>query len=534
MDTDVKTRIISFLGSSLDAGSKDSRKQRWRPNVGLGDASGHKVDELLLIHEPKHKNIAEQVRVDALEMARVAGNDFQVILKEVDFAPFDLLSTYLMMEDLRKEITFAPEDTHLLSISTGTHIMQICCFLMVESKRWPGYLVQCSRGEGVTTNLKIIDLDLSQHDPIMQRYRLDAMKGETLLKGGIPTLNEAFNRTVSKLQRVAERSDSPILFLGPTGAGKTQMARSVFEVKRKAKNLAGQFVEVNCATLRGDTVMSTLFGHKKGAFTGATESRDGLLKKADKGLLFLDEIGELGLEEQAMLLHALEDKSFSAMGSEDVVKSDFQFIAGTNRDLAAEVAAGRFREDLLARINTWTFDLPGLADRIEDLEPNIDFELAKQQAKHNVAYRFAGRARQDYLTFAKSKQATWAGNFRDLSASIQRMVVMAEGGLIGTEVVQDEIETLQSQWGPSTKMIQSAGSSIKGYLGQVDTTQLMPLEVVTLEHVLTVCAETDSYAELGRRLYGAQAGSNPSQRARKYLVGLGLDIKEVHAALRRA
>ena len=123
--------------------------------------------------------------------------------------------------------------------------------------------------------------------------------------------------------------------------------------------MSGELVEVNCATIRGDGAMSALFGHVKGAFTGALEARPGLLRKAHGGVLFLDEIGELGADEQAMLLRAIEEKAFFPLGSDREVNSDFLLLAGTNRDLGAEVAAGRFREDLFARINLWTFRLPG-------------------------------------------------------------------------------------------------------------------------------------------------------------------------------
>ena len=139
--------------------------------------------------------------------------------------------------------------------------------------------------------------------------------------------------------------------------------------------MEGPFVEVNCATLRGDAAMSALFGHVKGAFTGAIRDRPGLLRAADGGLLFLDEVGELGPDEQAMLLRALEEKRFLPVGADKEVKSDFQLIAGTNRDLSDAVRQGRFREDLLARINLWTFQLPALRERREDIEPNLDYEL---------------------------------------------------------------------------------------------------------------------------------------------------------------
>ena len=133
---------------------------------------------------------------------------------------------------------------------------------------------------------------------------------------------------------------APLLLTGPTGAGKSQLARRIYELKRQRQQIAGPFVEVNCATVRGDQAMSALFGHVKGAFTGARPIRPGLLRAADGGMLFLDEIGELGADEQAMLLRAVEEKHFLPVGSDREVQSDFQLIAGTNRDLATEVARG--------------------------------------------------------------------------------------------------------------------------------------------------------------------------------------------------
>ena len=123
----------------------------------------------------------------------------------------------------------------------------------------------------------------------------------------------------------------------------------IYELKKSRNLVDGPFVELNCATVRGDAAGSALFGHRKGAFTGAISDRQGLLARADGGVLFLDEIGELGLDEQAMLLRAVEDRIFLPVGADKPVLSDFQLIAGSNRDLRAAVRAGTFREDLLDR-----------------------------------------------------------------------------------------------------------------------------------------------------------------------------------------
>ena len=172
-----------------------------------------------------------------------------------------------------------------------------------------------------------------------------------MLKSGIPPRNDAFNRLIEQIEHVAANAVDPLLLTGPTGAGKSHLARRVYELKKHRRQVSGGFVEVNCATLRGDAAMSALFGHRKGAFTGATTDRPGLLRAADGGILFLDEIGELGPDEQAMLLRALEEKRFLPLGADSEATSDFQLISGTNRDLGASVDAGEFREDLLARIN---------------------------------------------------------------------------------------------------------------------------------------------------------------------------------------
>ncbi|CEJ15917.1 Regulatory protein LuxO [bacterium YEK0313] len=195
----------------------------------------------------------------------------------------------------------------------------------------------------------------------------------------------------------AIRSKARLLLMGPTGAGKSQLPKKIYELKRAPHQVTGAFVEVNCATLRGDQAMSALFGHVKGAFTGAQTNRAGLMKSADKGVLFLDEIGELGLDEQAMCLRAIEEKRFLPVGSDTDTTSDFQLLAGTNRDLLINVREGTFREDLFARLNLWTFALPALRDRKEDVEPNLDFELRRYGEREGENATFNREVRERYL-----------------------------------------------------------------------------------------------------------------------------------------
>ena len=138
---------------------------------------------------------------------------------------------------------------------------------------------------------------LSRYDRIAARFSKEATEARSFLKSGIATGNAKFNRMIEEIEHVAVQSRDPVLLMGPTGAGKSQLARRIYELKKARHQITGAFVEVNCATLRGDAAMSALFGHVKGAFTGALKDRAGLLRAADGGLLFLDEVGELGLDE---------------------------------------------------------------------------------------------------------------------------------------------------------------------------------------------------------------------------------------------
>jgi transcriptional regulatory protein RtcR len=322
-----------------------------------------------------------------------------------------------------------------------------------------------------------------------------------------------------------------MLLLGPTGAGKSQLARRTYELKKSHKQIGGPFVEVNCAVLRGEGAMSTLFGHKKGAFTGATSDRPGLLRTADGGLLFLDEIGELGQDEQAMLLRALEERRFLPVGADSEASSDFQLIAGTNRDLRQSVAAGTFREDLLARIDLWTFRLPGLAQRTEDIEPNLEWELERFEERHGVRASFNREARERFLEFAGSPEASWKNNFRDFNGALVRMATLAPLGRIDRATVEEEIGRLRQSWGrPETP----ASGVLERHLEPRAIDELDRFDRVQLEDVLAVCERSRSLSEAGRTLFASsrarKSSSNDADRLRKYLARFALDWKRVQAA----
>jgi transcriptional regulatory protein RtcR len=228
-----------------------------------------------------------------------------------------------------------------------------------------------------------------------------------------------------------------------------------------------------------------------------------------------------------MLLKAIEEKRFLPVGGDKEVRSDFQLIAGTNRDLRRAVLAGRFREDLLARIDLWTFRLPALRERAEDIEPNIDYELDRYAGSASSTVRFNAEARSAYLKFATSPEALWAGNFRELSASITRMATLADGGRITEALVRAEIARLRSSWHAST---------------DDDLAKLLPagadkldlFDRLQLGSVITVCRESRSLADAGRKLFAVsraeKATPNDTDRLRKYLARFGLDWASIIAS----
>ncbi|MDL2271580.1 RNA repair transcriptional activator RtcR [Desulfovibrio sp. OttesenSCG-928-I05] len=534
----LKTVVIGMLGTTLDRGFSPQRWDRWRPTVALGQHDDLRIDRMELLHGRAHASLAAAVTED---LAKVSPEtDVRRHLFELK-DPWDFEEVYAALYDFARDYPFDPEnEEYLVHITTGTHVIQICLFLLAESRHIPAKLLQTGpsrvRDRDPAGIYGIIDLDLSRYDRIAERYRRQAEGDLNFLKSGIATRNAAFNAMIERIERVGAESAEPILLTGPTGAGKSRMARLVYELRARRRLVSGPFVEVNCATLRGDAAMSALFGHRKGAFTGAAADRTGLLRQADGGVLFLDEVGELGADEQAMLLRAIEEKRFYPLGSDDEVHSDFQLICGTNRPLEKLVAAGRFREDLLARINLWRFRMPGLAERPEDIEPNLEYELEHFAGKTGRRPRFNREARELFLGLATGSSASWRGNFRDLSAVTMRLCTLAGDGRITTDLVREEWERLEDGWqalGGGTPDNAPDDATLLGEVLGDERENLDLFDASQLACVIRECRRARSLSEAGRVLFAnsrqAKKNVNDADRLRKYLAKFGLSWEAVQA-----
>jgi transcriptional regulatory protein RtcR len=520
-----RTVVLGLVGTTLDRGAGAERWEKWRPTISLCQQEDFLVHRLELLHGRKHATIYDTLARDI----RSCSPETEVRSHLIEMRdPWDFEQVFEALHGFARAYPFDPEaEDYLVHITTGTHVAQICLFLLAESRHLPGRLIQTAPakhdrpgGPGAVT---IIDLDLSRYDRIASRFAEERREAASILKSGIETRNAAFNQLIERIEHVAVRSKAPILLTGPTGAGKSQLAQQIYQLKKERRQVQGPFVEVNCATLRGDAAMSALFGHVKGAFTGAVQDRPGLLRKADGGVLFLDEIGELGGDEQAMLLRAVEDKRFLPMGADREVGSDFQLIAGTNRVLSRQVQAGRFREDLLARIDLWTFRLPSLPERREDLAPNLDYELDRYARQSGTRVSFNKEARERFLRFATSPDAVWTRNFRDLGGAVTRLCTVAGGGRITTEIVDEEIARLKASWrggapGDDSPLADMVPAEALDGLDVFDRLQL--------EGVIRAVRGCRTISEAGRLLFARsrerKASPNDADRLRKYLARFGL------------
>lgn len=529
--------ILGLLGTTLDVGRGPQRWERWRPTVSLFQQEDFVADRLELLHPRQGTSLAKQIADDVRQVS--PGTDVRLSLLDPK-DPWDFEEVYTALHDFARGYPFDTDrEDYYVHITTGTHVAQICLFLLAETRVFPAKLVQSSpryRTGDPAGECRIIDLDLSKYDAIAARFKKQHTSNIDGLKSGIATRSLKFNRLIEEIEHVAANSLDPILLTGPTGAGKSHLAKQIYELKRRGRQVEGPFVEVNCATLRGDGAMSTLFGHRKGAFTGAVADRPGLLLAADSGVLFLDEIGELGMDEQAMLLRAIEEKRFLPLGADAEQRSNFVLLTGTNRDLASRVRQGAFREDLLARINLWTFALPPLRQRAEDIEPNLEFELERFAARTGRLARFSTEARAAYLDFATSPAASWPGNFRDLGASITRMCTLCASGRITPENVSQEIARLRHAWNSEREDAPAdLSGAIESIIGLDRLHEMDRFDRVQLGDVLSVCLASRSLSDAGRTLFAksraARTSVNDADRLRKYLSRFGITWKQIEAAM---
>lgn len=267
-----------------------------------------------------------------------------------------------------------------------------------------------------------------RRENISLRRRIEVERAQ---RGALIGNSEGMQRVRSMIDKVAE-TDATVLVRGESGTGKELVARELHE--RNSQRSVGAFVAVNCAALPSELIESELFGHEKGAFTGAAARRQGKFEQANGGTLFLDEIGDMSANVQAKLLRALEERRIERLGSNDSIPVDVRIVSATHRPLEQEITNGNFRADLFYRLRVVTIEIPPLRDRREDIP-----QLAEQFTR-SAAERYGLPTR--HLAQGALKRLVdydWPGNVRELKNTIDRAVIMAEGVEVRAQDLPEEI-----------------------------------------------------------------------------------------------
>ena len=253
------------------------------------------------------------------------------------------------------------------------------------------------------------------------KAQLDEKYGMNGIVGSSPAMQKVF-----RMIRQAAPTDATVLIQGPSGTGKELVARAIHNLSNRSK---GPFVAVEFAAISPNLLESEMFGHEKGAFTGAVSRRIGRFEAANHGTIFLDEISEMPLELQVKLLRVLQEREFQRVGSNETVKCDIRIVAATNRDLAAYVKEGKFREDLYYRLNVIDMRLPALKERTGDVPLLVNRYLRE----------FGGKSvSPDAMRLLEAYQ--WPGNVRELRNAVEKMCVLSSSGEIGVDDVPDEMK----------------------------------------------------------------------------------------------
>lgn len=349
--------------------------------------------------------------------------------------------------------------------------------------------------------LVVIDRALEQRslraEVRMLRREIDERYGFENLIGATPVMVTLYEEVAS----VADTS-ATVLLQGPTGTGKELLAHAIHYRSRRS---TGPFVRVNCAAIPESLLESELFGHEKGAFTGAIRQHHGKFEQADGGTLLLDEIGEISPYVQVKLLRVLESGEFQRVGGSGTTKVDVRVIAATNRDLALEAREKRFREDLYWRLNVITLDVPPLRDRKDDIPLLVDHFLGKYALKNNRPLPRIGRRLMEKLVAYE-----WPGNVRQLEHLIERAVILCRGGEIEDLRLPDESESPSTENG-APPVLPPLGTALQEWL-------------LTLEREVLVAALKEAggvQARAARRLGISRSNLN-------YRIGrLGIEVKDV-------
>ncbi|WP_422447286.1 sigma 54-interacting transcriptional regulator [Thermoanaerobacterium sp. DL9XJH110] len=339
-----------------------------------------------------------------------------VKLSPSKFLPAELVDKIKKGEHPLEDIYFESKDNRKFTLKT-------CRFKF--DQRLSGIILSIEEITNVVSLLA--ELDKTSHKLMYLEKQLNSLKDQECCFGKLVTKNPGMIKAIELAKKIAP-TQAPILIRGESGTGKELLANAVHENSDR-KNYP--LIKVNCAAIPPNLFESELFGYEEGAFTGASRyGKTGLLELADKGTLFLDEIGELPLEQQAKLLRFLQDQTFYKVGGTRPIHVNVRIITATNRDLAALIHEGKFREDLYYRINVITIEIPPLRQRPEDIVPLVNTFIREYETYYDKKINHIDpRVLKTFMDYG------WPGNVRELKNVVERMVILSENGQITEEIL---------------------------------------------------------------------------------------------------
>jgi sigma-54 specific flagellar transcriptional regulator A len=264
---------------------------------------------------------------------------------------------------------------------------------------------------------------------------------------------------LDRLMRQVAGYDSTVLIRGESGCGKELVARRIHELSGRVR---GPFVPVNCGAIPRDLLESELFGHEKGAFTGALTTRVGRFELANGGTLFLDEIGDMSIDMQVKLLRVLQERSFERVGSAETRRSNVRILAATHRHLEARTGLGEFREDLFFRLNVFPIVVPPLRARLDDLPELIADLVMRGEAEGRPSLKFTASALECMRSYS------WPGNIRELQNLVERLSILYPGKTIDREHLPPAIGDRRKAAAPATNVLPSTGLDLREHLGNIE------------------------------------------------------------------
>ncbi|GBQ87982.1 RNA repair transcriptional activator RtcR family protein [Asaia krungthepensis] len=508
--------VIGLLGTKID---RTRGVGSWQPSIKLCGHDSLPVDRFELLHPGYAEALAHHV---ARGIAALSP-DTEVRLTPLDFDnPWDLEEVYAKLYDFAQAYGFDEDrERYFVHLTTGTHVAQICWYLLTESRYVPARLIQMEPerpGTGPNGRLNVIDLDLAQYDAIQQRFDLASAQHSTLLRGGIGGTDPAIERLIDRLEQIALRSDAPILITGEAGSGRSTLGARVHELRLQRRQLRGKLVRVSGTALATPDGTAMLMGQKRGFGSAAAAERAGLLAQAHRGTLLIEGMEYVPPALRDSLVRAVECGQYRPVGGETDLDIQIRLLA------TARNGAG------LETLFQWILRLPPLRERLTDLEMEFDHALDVAERRLGAKTGFAPGARARYLRFARSAEACWAGNFRDLTQSVLRLCTLADRGRITLPMIEDEIAELTERWrNCEADTTSPARPDDRALLAEIlpDPAEIDVFDSVQLAAVVRVCRLSASLSDAGRALFAVsrtqRASRNDADRLRKYLARFGLD-----------